>query len=215
MFALWMLSADLDLACGFGVLAGVGAWMTLCVLFSSGGQSRYFGCGCWQSRDGEGRVGEGGGRGHWLWYQSYTRSLCSYELVMEFWIAAGFGSHVYLWLSHTDESKASGKRVVGDVHYPSSKQRAGFITPVPGGVGPMTVAMLMKVSYWDKITYLFVTILVSVGSSFADYNYYGQVNTVEFEPALYFSVPSFLSFFWREKWLPWLRNVTLERPVCV
>lgn len=43
-----------------------------------------------------------------------------------------------------DESKASGKRVVGDVHYPSSKQRAGFITPVPGGVGPMTVAMLMK-----------------------------------------------------------------------
>ncbi|XP_050995182.1 C-1-tetrahydrofolate synthase, cytoplasmic [Labeo rohita] len=43
-----------------------------------------------------------------------------------------------------DSSKASGKRVVGDVHYPSAKERAGFITPVPGGVGPMTVAMLMK-----------------------------------------------------------------------
>ncbi|XP_077443203.1 C-1-tetrahydrofolate synthase, cytoplasmic-like isoform X1 [Stigmatopora argus] len=43
-----------------------------------------------------------------------------------------------------DESKPSGKRVVGDVHYASAYQRAGFITPVPGGVGPMTVAMLMQ-----------------------------------------------------------------------
>lgn len=45
----------------------------------------------------------------------------------------------------TDETKPSGKRVVGDVHYASANQRAGFITPVPGGVGPMTVAMLMEV----------------------------------------------------------------------
>ncbi|XP_069028736.1 C-1-tetrahydrofolate synthase, cytoplasmic-like isoform X1 [Embiotoca jacksoni] len=44
----------------------------------------------------------------------------------------------------SDETKASGKRVVGDVHYSSANQRAGFITPVPGGVGPMTVAMLME-----------------------------------------------------------------------
>ncbi|XP_063079742.1 C-1-tetrahydrofolate synthase, cytoplasmic [Engraulis encrasicolus] len=43
-----------------------------------------------------------------------------------------------------DSSKASGKRVVGDVHYPSAKERAAYITPVPGGVGPMTVAMLME-----------------------------------------------------------------------
>ncbi|XP_070404931.1 C-1-tetrahydrofolate synthase, cytoplasmic isoform X6 [Nothobranchius furzeri] len=43
-----------------------------------------------------------------------------------------------------DETRASGKRVVGDVHYASANQRAGFITPVPGGVGPMTVAMLME-----------------------------------------------------------------------
>lgn len=43
-----------------------------------------------------------------------------------------------------DSSKPSGKRVVGDVDYESAKQRASFITPVPGGVGPMTVAMLMK-----------------------------------------------------------------------
>ncbi|XP_008295304.1 C-1-tetrahydrofolate synthase, cytoplasmic-like [Stegastes partitus] len=44
----------------------------------------------------------------------------------------------------SDETKASRKRVVGDVHYSSAKERAGFITPVPGGVGPMTVAMLME-----------------------------------------------------------------------
>lgn len=44
-----------------------------------------------------------------------------------------------------DATRASGKRVVGDVHYATANQRAGFITPVPGGVGPMTVAMLMEV----------------------------------------------------------------------
>ena len=34
-------------------------------------------------------------------------------------------------------------RLVGDVDYESASRRAGFITPVPGGVGPMTVAMLI------------------------------------------------------------------------
>uniref|UniRef100_A0A7M4G1Q4 C-1-tetrahydrofolate synthase, cytoplasmic n=1 Tax=Crocodylus porosus TaxID=8502 RepID=A0A7M4G1Q4_CROPO len=43
-----------------------------------------------------------------------------------------------------DSTKASGKRVVGDVVYSTAKERAGYITPVPGGVGPMTVAMLMQ-----------------------------------------------------------------------
>ncbi len=37
----------------------------------------------------------------------------------------------------------SGK-LVGDVEYASAAQRAGWITPVPGGVGPMTVATLME-----------------------------------------------------------------------
>jgi methylenetetrahydrofolate dehydrogenase (NADP+) / methenyltetrahydrofolate cyclohydrolase len=35
-------------------------------------------------------------------------------------------------------------RLVGDVKFETAKERAGFITPVPGGVGPMTVAMLLK-----------------------------------------------------------------------
>jgi methylenetetrahydrofolate dehydrogenase (NADP+) / methenyltetrahydrofolate cyclohydrolase len=37
---------------------------------------------------------------------------------------------------------AEGK-IVGDVDFDAAKERAGFITPVPGGAGPMTIAMLM------------------------------------------------------------------------
>jgi len=37
-----------------------------------------------------------------------------------------------------------GERLVGDVDFESAKERAGFITPVPGGVGPMTIAMLLS-----------------------------------------------------------------------
>jgi len=35
-------------------------------------------------------------------------------------------------------------RLVGDVQFEAARERAGHITPVPGGVGPMTVATLMK-----------------------------------------------------------------------
>ncbi|PKY04502.1 C-1-tetrahydrofolate synthase mitochondrial precursor [Aspergillus campestris IBT 28561] len=43
-----------------------------------------------------------------------------------------------------DASKKSGQRLVGDVEFDSAVQVASQITPVPGGVGPMTVAMLMQ-----------------------------------------------------------------------
>ncbi len=42
-----------------------------------------------------------------------------------------------------DPTKKRGYRLVGDVDYDSAKEVAGAITPVPGGVGPMTIAMLM------------------------------------------------------------------------
>ncbi|EKM55506.1 uncharacterized protein PHACADRAFT_256172 [Phanerochaete carnosa HHB-10118-sp] len=42
-----------------------------------------------------------------------------------------------------DQTKKSGQRMVGDVDFESAKEVVSFITPVPGGVGPMTVAMLM------------------------------------------------------------------------
>ncbi len=43
-----------------------------------------------------------------------------------------------------DASKKTGYRLTGDVHFPAVSGIASQITPVPGGVGPMTVAMLMK-----------------------------------------------------------------------
>ncbi|KAL8947308.1 MAG: hypothetical protein Q9222_006395 [Ikaeria aurantiellina] len=55
-----------------------------------------------------------------------------------------------------DESKKSGQRLVGDVDYESAVQVASKITPVPGGVGPMTVAMLLQnvidsaTTYFDR-----------------------------------------------------------------
>jgi len=42
-----------------------------------------------------------------------------------------------------DPSKKSGFRLVGDVDFDAVKEKASAITPVPGGVGPMTVTMLM------------------------------------------------------------------------
>jgi methylenetetrahydrofolate dehydrogenase (NADP+)/methenyltetrahydrofolate cyclohydrolase len=35
-------------------------------------------------------------------------------------------------------------KLVGDVQFDVARERASWITPVPGGVGPMTVAILMK-----------------------------------------------------------------------
>ena len=43
-----------------------------------------------------------------------------------------------------DASRKSGKRLVGDVDYEAALEVAGAITPVPGGVGPMTIAMLLQ-----------------------------------------------------------------------
>ncbi|MES2475911.1 MAG: bifunctional methylenetetrahydrofolate dehydrogenase/methenyltetrahydrofolate cyclohydrolase FolD [Verrucomicrobiota bacterium] len=43
-----------------------------------------------------------------------------------------------------DASKKSGYRLTGDVAYPEVAPKCAAITPVPGGVGPMTIAMLMK-----------------------------------------------------------------------
>ena len=42
-----------------------------------------------------------------------------------------------------DATKKSGFRLIGDVDFDDIKEKASFITPVPGGVGPMTIAMLI------------------------------------------------------------------------
>ena len=43
-----------------------------------------------------------------------------------------------------DPEKNNGKKLCGDVDFDSVAKKASLITPVPGGVGPMTIAMLMK-----------------------------------------------------------------------
>uniref|UniRef100_A0A8C2SZ94 C-1-tetrahydrofolate synthase, cytoplasmic n=1 Tax=Coturnix japonica TaxID=93934 RepID=A0A8C2SZ94_COTJA len=66
------------------------------------------------------------------------------EMVKGEWIKPG-AIVIDCGINHVpDSTKASGKRVVGDVAYATAKEKASYITPVPGGVGPMTVAMLMQ-----------------------------------------------------------------------
>jgi methylenetetrahydrofolate dehydrogenase (NADP+)/methenyltetrahydrofolate cyclohydrolase len=43
-----------------------------------------------------------------------------------------------------DATRARGTRLAGDVHFASAAEVASRITPVPGGVGPMTIAMLLR-----------------------------------------------------------------------
>ncbi len=47
----------------------------------------------------------------------------------------------------SDESKPKGYVITGDVDYENVKEKASYITPVPGGVGPMTIAMLLQNTY--------------------------------------------------------------------
>lgn len=53
-----------------------------------------------------------------------------------------------------DKSKTSGYQLVGDVDFNAVKDKCSYITPVPGGVGPMTIAMLLSntlKSYFARI----------------------------------------------------------------
>ena len=43
-----------------------------------------------------------------------------------------------------DRSSPKGYRITGDVDFKSVSSKVGYITPVPGGVGPMTISMLLK-----------------------------------------------------------------------
>ena len=60
------------------------------------------------------------------------------ELVKGAWIKPG-AVVIDVGMNRTEEGK-----LVGDVEFAAAAERASFITPVPGGVGPMTVAMLMS-----------------------------------------------------------------------
>jgi methylenetetrahydrofolate dehydrogenase (NADP+)/methenyltetrahydrofolate cyclohydrolase len=43
-----------------------------------------------------------------------------------------------------DDTKEKGYYITGDVDFENVSKKASYITPVPGGVGPMTIAMLLK-----------------------------------------------------------------------
>ena len=43
-----------------------------------------------------------------------------------------------------DDFEKKGRTLIGDVNFLEVEPKASYITPVPGGVGPMTIAMLLK-----------------------------------------------------------------------
>ena len=66
------------------------------------------------------------------------------EMVREDWVKPG-AIVIDVGINRVeDPSRKRGYRLVGDVAYAEVAQVAGAITPVPGGVGPMTIAMLMQ-----------------------------------------------------------------------
>lgn len=65
------------------------------------------------------------------------------EMVQGDWIKPGAAVIDVGMNSKPDSTKKKGYRLVGDVNFDEAKEVAGYITPVPGGVGPMTIAMLM------------------------------------------------------------------------
>lgn len=66
------------------------------------------------------------------------------EMVRGDWIKPGAAVIDVGMNNKPDPTKKRGYRLVGDVNFDEAKEIAGWITPVPGGVGPMTIAMLMK-----------------------------------------------------------------------
>lgn len=68
------------------------------------------------------------------------------EFVQKDWVKPG-AVVIDVGVNFVDDStRKTGRRMCGDVEYKGVSAVASKITPVPGGVGPMTVAMLMRVS---------------------------------------------------------------------
>jgi methylenetetrahydrofolate dehydrogenase (NADP+)/methenyltetrahydrofolate cyclohydrolase len=67
------------------------------------------------------------------------------EMVRGDWMKAG-ATMIDVGINRIDITKPDGtpgSKLVGDIHFAEASQRAGAITPVPGGVGPMTIACLL------------------------------------------------------------------------
>ena len=94
-----------------------------------------------------------------------------------------------------DSTRKQGYRLVGDVDYDQCKEVASAITPVPGGVGPMTVAMLIyntvdaakkvNIKMWNfiKSNQLIISFIVfflfNTYRIWSNHNLYEQFNSIE------------------------------------
>ncbi len=58
-----------------------------------------------------------------------------------------------------DATKKSGYALKGDVDFATVSPKCSYITPVPGGVGPMTIAALMKNTYDACLTKHYITLI--------------------------------------------------------
>lgn len=72
-------------------------------------------------------------------------------------------------VQYDDEVLANDPKshLVGDIDFQSAIERCSFITPVPGGVGPMTIAMLMNnlVESWERANFPGSEAISSIGES--------------------------------------------------
>ena len=65
-----------------------------------------------------------------------------------------------------DSTTVKGYRLIGDVDYESCAEKASFITPVPGGVGPMTVVMLMRNTFESAKRFYNISTSASVSDTY-------------------------------------------------
>jgi 5,10-methylene-tetrahydrofolate dehydrogenase/methenyl tetrahydrofolate cyclohydrolase len=66
------------------------------------------------------------------------------EMVKADWVKPG-AAVIDVGINRVDDPTAKrGYRLVGDVDFQEVNEVAGYLTPVPGGVGPMTIAMLLR-----------------------------------------------------------------------
>lgn len=66
------------------------------------------------------------------------------EMVEGSWIKEG-AAVIDVGINAVDDANSKrGYKLVGDVNFNEASEKASYITPVPGGVGPMTIAMLLR-----------------------------------------------------------------------